>query len=64
LKDSLIKIKKTYVLRRYNDFNIAEYFRKQGATIGENSRTMIRSGARSVPDKDRKPLFYFSRNSV
>jgi len=30
-------------LNAYNDFNIAEYLRKQGASIGENSRIQIRS---------------------
>jgi acetyltransferase-like isoleucine patch superfamily enzyme len=42
-KDSLNKIRKAYILRKYNDFNIAEYFRKQGAIVGENNRIMIRS---------------------
>ncbi len=36
LKDILIKIKKAYELRKYDDFTNAEYFRKQGAIIGEN----------------------------
>ncbi len=43
LKDILIKIKKAYELRKYDDFTIAEYFRKQGAIIGENNRIEIRS---------------------
>lgn len=30
-------------LSRYNDFTIAEYFRKQGAQIGENCSILIRS---------------------
>ncbi len=29
-------------LNRYNDFTIAEYFRKQGALIGENNRIIVR----------------------
>jgi len=37
------KIINAYVLRKYNDFTIAEYFRRQGAVIGENNRIMIRS---------------------
>lgn len=42
-RDFLNKIRSAYILRKYNDFNIAEYFRKQGAVVGENSRIMIRS---------------------
>jgi acetyltransferase-like isoleucine patch superfamily enzyme len=30
------KFKRTYELRKYDNFTIAEYFRKQGAQIGEN----------------------------
>jgi len=30
-------------LARYNDFTIAEYFRKQGAKVGTDSRLLIRS---------------------
>lgn len=41
-KDSLNKIRKAYILRKYNDFTVEEYFRKQGAIIGENNRIMIR----------------------
>lgn len=43
IKDFLQKLRKAYILRKYNDFTIAEYFRKQGARIGENNRIMIRS---------------------
>jgi acetyltransferase-like isoleucine patch superfamily enzyme len=43
LKDSLKKISKAFIMRKYNDFNIAEYFRKQGAVVGENNRIMVRS---------------------
>lgn len=32
-----------YELRKYNDFTIAEYFRKQGAVIGEDNRIMVQS---------------------
>lgn len=43
----IVKIYQTSIRRlelyAYNDFNIAEYFRKQGASIGENSRIQIRS---------------------
>jgi len=37
------KLEKAYILRKYNDFNIAEYFRKQGAVVGDQNRIMIRS---------------------
>src|SRR5574341_1409761 len=37
------KIKKSIELNRYNDFTIAEYFRKQGAVVGENCRLEIRN---------------------
>lgn len=43
LRDSLDKIRKAYILRKCNDFNIAELFRKQGAVVGENNRIMVRS---------------------
>lgn len=36
------KIKRSYILSRYNDFTIAEYFREQGARIGEDNRLEIR----------------------
>ncbi len=39
----LKKLKQSYTLNRYNDFTIAEYFRKQGALIGEDNRLEIRS---------------------
>ncbi len=37
------KIKQSIELNRYNDFTIAEYFRRQGAVIGENTRLEIRT---------------------
>lgn len=37
------KVLKMYELRKYDDFTISEYFRKQGAIIGEDNRIMIRS---------------------
>ena len=37
------KIKSIIELSKYNDFTIAEYFRKQGAQIGENNRIELRS---------------------
>lgn len=40
--DFFRKIKKVIELRKYDDFTIAEYLRKQGAVIGENNRIMIR----------------------
>jgi len=43
IKDILKKIREAYILRKYDDFSIADYFRKQGAIIGENNRIMIRS---------------------
>lgn len=37
------KFKKSIELNRYDDFTIAEYFRGQGALIGENNRLEVRS---------------------
>ena len=37
------KLKRSYLLNKYTDFTIAEYFRSQGARIGENNRLEIRS---------------------
>jgi len=42
-KNVLGRIKNIIELNKYNDFNISEYFRKQGAKIGANSRIEIRS---------------------
>lgn len=42
-KNLFLKIKKTIELSGYNDFTIAEYFRKQGAQIGGNNRIELRS---------------------
>lgn len=42
-KNLFLKIKKKIELSGYNDFTIAEYFRKQGAQIGENNRIELRS---------------------
>ena len=36
LRDTLKKFQKAMELRKYNNFTIAEYFRKQGAQIGED----------------------------
>lgn len=36
------KIKRSFILSRYNNFTIAEYFRKQGAQIGEGCRIVPR----------------------
>lgn len=42
--NSLIaKIKKKIILRKYDNYNIAEYFREQGARIGDNCCIMPRS---------------------
>lgn len=43
LKILFQRIKKNIELSKYNDFTIAEYFRKQGAQIGENNRIELRS---------------------
>lgn len=43
IKDFYLKIKKSIELNKYNDFSIAEYFKKQGAQIGENNRIEIRN---------------------
>jgi acetyltransferase-like isoleucine patch superfamily enzyme len=37
------KFKKSIELNRYDDFTIAEYFRGQGALIGDNNRLEVRS---------------------
>ncbi len=39
----LEKAKKSYILNQYDDFTIAEYFRKQGAQIGRDNRLETRS---------------------
>lgn len=43
VKNILNRFMKMYVLSRYDDFTIAELFRKQGARIGANTRISIRS---------------------
>ena len=41
---SLIKLlKKKYSLSKYTNYTIAEYFRKQGAQVGENCHLGIRN---------------------
>lgn len=42
VKKLVTKIKRRYEFSSYDDFTIAEYFRKQGAQIGENNRIEIR----------------------
>jgi len=37
------KLKYSYILNSYNDFTIAEYFRKQGARIGQDNRLEIQT---------------------
>ncbi len=37
------RIYRAIELNKYNDFTIAEYFRKQGAKIGDNNRIEVRS---------------------
>lgn len=37
------KVQRSIELNRYDDFTIAEYFRKQGAVIGERTRIEIRN---------------------
>lgn len=39
----LEKINRKWELSKYNDFTIAEYFRKQGARVGKDNRIEIRS---------------------
>jgi len=36
------RLKRKLELKKYDDFSIGEYFRKQGAKIGENNRIMVR----------------------
>jgi acetyltransferase-like isoleucine patch superfamily enzyme len=35
-KEIILRIKRSFELRKYNPYTIAEYFRKQGAQVGEN----------------------------
>ena len=37
------RIHRAVELNKYSDFTIAEYFRKQGARIGDNNRIEVRS---------------------
>jgi acetyltransferase-like isoleucine patch superfamily enzyme len=39
----IAKIYKNYKINRYDDFSIANYFREQGARIGEHNRLEVRS---------------------
>jgi acetyltransferase-like isoleucine patch superfamily enzyme len=39
----LRRITRSVTLARYNDFTIAEYFRRQGAKVGEDNRIEVRS---------------------
>ena len=43
LRSLFAKLKRSYILSKYNDFTIADYFRKQGAQIGRDNRLQIRS---------------------
>ena len=43
IKNIILKLHKSYELNKYDDFSIAEYFRKQGARIGRDNRLKIRS---------------------
>lgn len=43
LKKIYRKLKKSIIMSRYDDFTIAEYFRKQGAQIGEENRITVRT---------------------
>jgi len=36
------RLKSAYEMRKYDDYTIAEYFRKQGAQVGENCRILIK----------------------
>ncbi len=42
IKAVFTKVARSIELARYDDFNIAEFFRKQGAQIGENNRIEVR----------------------
>jgi len=42
-KSVIDRIKKIYISRKYDNYNISEYFRKQGARIGENCCIFTRS---------------------
>lgn len=43
IKKLALRVRRSFVLNSYDDFTIAEYFRSQGARIGENNRLEIRS---------------------
>lgn len=43
LKSLFVKLWRSYILGKYNDFTIAAYLRKQGAKIGQDNRLQIRS---------------------
>ena len=38
-----LKFKRSLELRKYDDFNIEDFFRKQGAKVGSNNRILVRS---------------------
>ena len=42
-KNLFVMLWRGYILSKYNDFTIADYFRKQGAKIGRDNRLQIRS---------------------
>jgi len=43
IKSIVRVVRERLELRRYDDFTIAEYFRAQGAQVGERNRLIIRS---------------------
>lgn len=43
LKAIIHKLKRSYILNKYDDFTIAAFFRQQGAEIGQHNRLEIRS---------------------
>lgn len=43
LRSFIAMVRRRLTLARYNDFTIAEYFRSQGARIGDDCRIMIRT---------------------
>lgn len=43
VKNGMRRLKKFMILSRYNNYTIAEYFRKQGAHVGEDCSILIRN---------------------
>jgi len=43
VREIYLKFKRSFELRKYDDFSIEEFFRKQGASVGVNNRILVRS---------------------